>query len=92
MIIPLVHLGGTSKEDLLKDYSDAIEQVDRLTSALAVCSPHARDYNVHNGIFPVQRTIGGSFNQAVREHSERVSALRRIRGELRTIQEGIANQ
>jgi hypothetical protein len=41
-VIPIVHLNGSSKDDLLEQYTHAMDMVATLIKALPEC--HARDY------------------------------------------------
>jgi hypothetical protein len=47
MLIPTVHLNGTSGEDLLDQYGSAVEAVREAIDAVCDTGPNARDYYVH---------------------------------------------
>ena len=41
---PIIHLNGTSKEDLLQQYLDAGHAIEAALRAMAKASPNGRDY------------------------------------------------
>lgn len=44
MIYPTVHINGTSRESLSKDYKDAYIAIRKAMDVLAKAGPHGRDY------------------------------------------------
>lgn len=83
MLIPTVHLNGTAGEVLRDQYSAAAAAVRKALDAICDAGPNARDYYV-------QGPDAGLAAQ--REHESRVAALKRVRDELATIDEGIQDQ
>jgi hypothetical protein len=83
MLIPTVHLNGTTGEALRDQYTDAAIAVQKAINALCVAGPNARDYYV-------QGPDAGFAAQ--REHEARVKVLKGVRDELAAIAEGIQDQ
>ena len=82
MILPTIHLNGTSQHDLL-DYN--CNMVHTLSQALDVMSeygPNARDYYPQGD---------HAFAQARKEHEERMAAIRKIKFEIEKIAEYVAD-
>ena len=72
---PLVHMNGTSKEDLLDGYQKAWEALSRASDALAATSPHARDY------YPKENG-NREYGYAYRQHLDRMCAIEVIMDEI----------
>lgn len=83
MLIPTVHMNGTSGEQLLDQYTTAAEAVRRAIDAVCDAGPNARDYYV-------QGPDAGLAAQ--REHEARIKALKGVRDELAAILEGLQEQ
>lgn len=83
MMIPTVHLNGTTGEVLLDQYTAAAQAVQKAISALCDGGPNARDYYV-------QGPDAGFAAQ--REHEARVKTLKTVRDELTAIAEGLQDQ
>jgi hypothetical protein len=83
MLIPTLHLNGSSGEVLLDQYSAAAEAVRKAIDAVCDAGPNARDYYV-------QGPDAGLAAQ--REHEARVKALKAVRDDLAAIVEGIQDQ
>lgn len=83
MLIPTVHLNGTTGEVLLEQYTAAAQAVSKAIDAVCDAGPNARDYYV-------QGADAGFAAQ--REHEARVRSLKSIRDELAAIMEGIQGQ
>jgi hypothetical protein len=83
MLIPTVHLNGTTGVILLNQYVTAAHAVQKAIDAICDAGPNARDYYV-------QGPAAGLAAQ--REHETRVKALRGIRDDLAAIAEGIQDQ
>lgn len=83
MLVPTVHLNGTTGEVLLDQYTSAAHAVQKAIDAVCDSGPNARDYYV-------QGPDAGLAAQ--REHEERVKALKGVRDELAAIMEGIQDQ
>lgn len=71
-ILPIVHLNGTSREELIQVRRDAARSVFDAISAVAAMSPNGRDY------YPVR----GLFDQARDQHARRLKALDEIYNEI----------
>lgn len=85
MIIPTIHLNGTSKKTLLEDLQNAHEKIREAMSALAYTAPHERDYYV-------KKDAQFAYAQAREEHGYRVTMLRKILSELEQLADGIQSQ
>jgi hypothetical protein len=83
MLIPTVHLNGTTGEVLLDQYATAARAVQAAIDAVCDAGPNARDYYVQGPDAALA---------AQREHEARVGALKVVRGELAAIAEGIQDQ
>jgi hypothetical protein len=83
MLIPTVHMNGTTGEVLLDQYMTAAHAVQKAIDAVCDAGPNARDYYV-------QGPDAGLAAQ--REHAARVKALKTVRDELAAIMEGIQDQ
>ncbi len=83
MLVPTVHLNGSSGEVLLDQNKAALEAVRKAIDAICDAGPNARDYYVQ----------GPDASLAVqREHEARVAALKRVRDDLAAIVEGVQDQ
>jgi hypothetical protein len=82
MMIPTIHLGGTSRATLLDELDRARHLLRAAIDALEDIEPHARDYS------PQGPT---AIRVATYEHAQRVNALQGVLNELQTIHEAIAN-
>jgi hypothetical protein len=83
MLIPTVHLNGTSGEALLDQYTTAAQSVRQAIDKLCDAGPNARDYYVQGPDAALA---------AQREHESRIAALKRVRDDLAAIAEGIQDQ
>ena len=83
MIIPQVHWYGTSRDELVRQLSDAQEAIVAAVLAMGRATPHGRDYYV----------IGDqAITQARAEHQARLDKLHSILGDLQQITEGVLVQ
>jgi hypothetical protein len=81
--IPMVHLNGTSKQELLKQLENAYRAIVDAGKALAQATPHDRDYYV----------IGDGVGAKARdEHYARMRKLAEIERDLEEIAIGIDQQ
>ncbi len=80
MQYPTVHLNGTSEDQLLEGYSNAMTALLDAITALEACSPNARDYYVN----------GGDINAACAEHANRVADLVAVRRDINRLAEHVA--
>lgn len=78
MMIPTVHLNGTSREQLLEGYVSAITALDTALDKLLQTAPNGRDYYVQDG---------DAWRVANAEHLNRMRALHAVREELSQIAE-----
>ena len=72
MILPTIHLNGTSRESLVDDACIARRALESAITALVQMRPHERDY------YPAP----GTFGPASDEHEQRIQAVRRVSDEL----------
>ena len=73
IVIPTVHLNGTSKQDLLLPLMAAQCAVDAARVALMACAPHGRDYYVRA---PDNTKLASS------QHCDRLKALETVQRQL----------
>jgi hypothetical protein len=76
MMIPTIHLNGSSRERLLQGYCDAANAIRAAMDVLQEHSPHGRDYYPQGD---------GAFAKASDEHRARVLALDAVQAELARI-------
>jgi hypothetical protein len=76
---PLIHLNGTSAATLLNLYSEASLDLTRGLNALYAAAPNARDY-YHEP---------GAYNEARREHQDRVERVQSVIQELAELTEHV---
>ena len=76
--VPTVHLNGTSRAELLREYENAIRGVRDAIAAVEGAAPHGRDYY-----------LNGTLTQAQREHASRVARLVTVQRELERIYEEV---
>lgn len=74
MIVPIVNLNGTSREELKEQFLEANRKAGELLKALAYAMPHGRDYQTAKD--PM------AFSQAAKEHTARLEAVRQIQNEM----------
>jgi hypothetical protein len=83
LVIPTVHLNGTSKEGLLEQWQTAQQAVTDAVRAVSENGPNARDYYVQDE---------AAFRLAREQHITRLKMLEIVQSELVTIVEGIDEQ
>jgi hypothetical protein len=83
MIIPTIHLNGTSAKELIKQLEDAFHTLNVAKKALASASPHGRDY------YPQGNEAIG---QAVKEYRARMDKIIDVQNELIRLMDGIQYQ
>ena len=76
MTLPTIHLNGTSPEDLLEGYRDAMTALRAAQDALAKCFPNARDYYVQSP---------AAVQSARDEHTARQVAVERVFKEIEAL-------
>jgi hypothetical protein len=79
LTLPTVHMNGTSRQDLVAGYVQAINKVEEAITALRQAAPNGRDY------YPVP----GSLEKAQAEHDVRIGRFTLTLAELNSIAEGI---
>jgi hypothetical protein len=77
---PTVHMNGTSRSRLTDDLTEALGALNRVTEALGVTAPNARDYYPQGD---------GAILRAVEEHSDRLTRLESIGHEIVALIEAI---
>lgn len=80
MMLPTVHLNGTSKAELMRQFGGAIDAIRTAQDAIGDASPNARDYYVQGE---------NAFSRACAEHRARASRLADIRREYESILDAI---
>lgn len=83
LMVPTVHLNGTSGEDLESQLEEAVQTVMNAITALAEAAPNARDYYTQGP---------GAFGKAVAQHELRAEKLRGVRDELMAVWEAVQEQ
>ena len=78
MILPTLHLNGTSSESLADGYAEAMKHLRAAMRALDACSPNARDYYPQGP---------AAYGQAAREHEARAKSVRAVATELQALLE-----
>jgi hypothetical protein len=83
MIKPTIHLNGTSKDALTKQYNDAVKVLRGALQAVEDAAPNARDYYPQGD---------GAALQAIREHGERLKKLRSVLEEMTELRDACIDQ
>lgn len=83
MILPTIHMNGTSAVALLEGYCDAISAIHAALEALARTTPNGRDYYPQGP---------DACAQADGEHDARKRALIGVLNELQTLAEHVADR
>jgi hypothetical protein len=81
MILPIIHLNGTSKGALLDQRCEVLAALRKAQEALAEMAPNGRDY------YPEP----GRFEKAVAQHTARAERLRELYRDLEAEAEQIAD-
>lgn len=81
LMVPTVHLNGTSKRELLEQLEHAHLAVNKAMTELSKASPNARDYYVQSNVH--------AFSKAVDEHCDRMKRLKSVLDELEEIAEAL---
>jgi hypothetical protein len=81
MMIPTVHLNGTSAKELAAQYEAAYSAVGEAMRVVAAAAPNGRDYYVQS-----PTAIG----EAMAEHEARLRALQRIRTDMMTLFDAVS--
>jgi len=83
MQLPTIHINGTPGQRLRDQYHIAALAAEEAVKAIQVVEFHARDYYVQGD---------GAFDQAQREHRERIKALVAVRDDFLVIARDIGRQ
>ena len=83
LMIPTIHLNGTSAESLMEDLDNAYSVLNTALSALAQTAPNGRDYYVQ---------AAGNMEKAQAQHYERMKKLQNVQRELQAIVDAIQEQ
>ena len=81
MNYPTIHIGGTARETLERDYLTALDAVRDAIVALKITAPHGWDY-----MMP-----GTDITDAQSEHTMRLSYLAAVEAELELLLDHIMN-
>lgn len=76
IMLPSVHMNGTSRQDLLNQNRAALEALDAAILAMHAATPNARDYYVQGP---------SAFRTAQAEHRARLTAVKQVREEYLTL-------
>jgi hypothetical protein len=80
LILPTVHLNGTSKKELFDTYFEALDAIAVARVALTKAYPNGRDYYIQGPL---------AINQAMSQHADRLQRLETIYDELHAIAEHV---
>ena len=83
MMVPTIHLNGTSKEELLEQLQNAYTACTDLVSALSRAYPHGRDYYPQGD---------AAIYKAQDEANDRVRRVRSVQNELTEIAQKIQEE
>ena len=83
MMLPTIHMNGTSGRALLEGYCEAISAVQAALEALARAAPNGRDYYPQGP---------DACAQADAEHDARKHALIKVMNELQVLAEHVADR
>lgn len=78
--LPMIHLGGTSKQALLDGYCNVGRAIMAAMTLAGETVPNGRDYS---------KSSPGTFENACREHEARLTALRAVYDQYAAIVNGI---
>jgi ferritin-like metal-binding protein YciE len=80
MIHPTVHLNGTSKDELLRQWLDAYHALREAREKMFDAMPHGRDYYPQGD---------GVIYKAQDEHRARIEKINEVLHDLETLAEGV---
>jgi hypothetical protein len=80
-VAPTLNLNGSTKRDLMNDHLIALEALRTARLALVAMAPHGRDY-----------PASGKWDEAVRQHRERLAVLMKLENEITRIAELVHDQ
>jgi len=79
LIVPLIHMNGTSKERLTEQLSDAYDALDLAYKALKEASPNGRDYYHTPGLL----------EKAIAQHNKRLFAIDEVMKSIQSVSEEV---
>lgn len=82
LTLPTIHINGTSAEQLMEGYLDALHHVREAIAAIGRCAPNGRDY------YPQGPAV---IIAAQREHRLRVEKLEEVMHEIEAIAEHVSD-
>ena len=82
MRLPLIHLNGTSNNDLLAQQCEVSTALQSAISAMRVNGPNARDYYPQGP---------NAYREAMSEHCARIEALQSVLRDVNTIADYLAS-
>lgn len=82
MIVPTVHLNGTSRDELLKQLTDASEALDAAYNMLKKANPNGRDY------YPQGTDV---IYKAIEEHMSRLRKIDEVKEEIDELTRRVAD-
>jgi hypothetical protein len=82
MMIPTIHLSGTSADELFRQVAEAGGALRRALDAMTAAEPHGRDYYPQGP---------AALPAALREHRNRIELVRAILAEYQQLAEAIAD-
>lgn len=74
IILPIIHMNGTSKESLMNDLETAFFAINNALDAMRQIAPNGRDYYPQPGLM----------DKAIEQHTRRCLALSSLLSELET--------
>jgi hypothetical protein len=85
LIIPVVHLNGSGKKNLIEGYVQAARAVNDAMQKICNTYPHMRDYYIMDNSDEL-------FKRAQKQHYRRVDRLREVAVELNALALGVHTQ
>lgn len=83
MMIPTIHLNGSSRGALLEQLTDANNALEAAINTLQAAGPHGRDY------YPQGED---AIRTALQEHQDRIRRVRSVQQEISIVFDGIMEQ
>ena len=93
LMVPTIHLNGTSREQLIEGYLDALRALRAAEDAMGKITVHGRDYYVQNYDQYGEYVDGKpAIGRALDEHRARFDKIAAVISELEEVVDGIAKQ
>lgn len=83
MTKPIIHLNGSGKDNLLRQYTEALDAIATAQEKLQECLPHPRDYYVS--------PQAGAYENARIEHLARLQMVETVRREIEDLAAHVIN-